>query len=171
MVRQRVDRNLLFGLVALRMRLIDRAQLVDALDDWSKDRSRTIAQILEARARLTAEQSTRIDEIITEESEEDEESVETRLVKFLTENSPTPVEATEGTACRYQVLWPHAKGGLGEIFLAEDTDLRRRVALKKIQARHAKNPVSRSRFVAEAEITGKLEHPGVVPVYRVGNRR
>ena len=71
-------------------------------------------------------------------------------------------------ASRYQVLWPHAKGGLGEVYLAEDTELHRRVALKEIQAKHAQDPVSRERFVAEAEITGNLEHPGVVPVYGLG---
>src|SRR5271165_5397383 len=73
-----------------------------------------------------------------------------------------------GMASRYRVLWAHAKGGLGEVFMAEDTELHRRVALKEIQAGHAKNPVSRGRFVAEAEITGGLEHPGVIPVYGMG---
>ena len=52
--------------------------------------------------------------------------------------------------------------------MADDTELHRRVALKEIQARHAKNPVSRRRFLAEAEITGSLEHPGVIPVYGLG---
>ena len=83
----------------------------------------------------------------------------------------TIFDESTGTASRYQVLWAHAKGGLGEVFLAEDTELHRRVALKEIQARHAKNPVSRERFVAEAEITGNLEHPGVVPVYGLGTHR
>ncbi len=42
-------------------------------------------------------------------------------------------------------------------------------ALKEIQEKHADNPDSRSRFVAEAEITGQLEHPGIVPVYGLGH--
>lgn len=46
--------------------------------------------------------------------------------------------------------------------------LGREVALKEIQARHADDPASRSRFVREAEITAGLEHPGVVPVYGLG---
>ena len=71
-------------------------------------------------------------------------------------------------APRFQVLWAHAKGGLGEVFLAEDTELNRKVALKEIQAKHANDPVSRRRFLAEAEITGNLEHPGIVPVYGLG---
>jgi serine/threonine-protein kinase len=63
---------------------------------------------------------------------------------------------------------PHAKGGLGEVFVALDEDLHREVALKEIQAGCADDPVSRQRFVREAEITGRLEHPGVVPVYGLG---
>jgi tetratricopeptide (TPR) repeat protein/tRNA A-37 threonylcarbamoyl transferase component Bud32 len=57
---------------------------------------------------------------------------------------------------------------LGEIFGANDTELRRRVALKQMQHGHAQNSSSRERFVAEAEITGNLEHPGIVPVYGLG---
>ena len=51
---------------------------------------------------------------------------------------------------------------------AEDTELHREVALKEIQESHADEPPSRARFVAEAEITGGLEHPGIVPVYGLG---
>ncbi len=69
---------------------------------------------------------------------------------------------------RYQVLRPHAKGGLGEVFVARDCELNREVALKEIQRQHADDPGSRSRFVLEAEITGGLEHPGIVPVYGLG---
>jgi tetratricopeptide (TPR) repeat protein/tRNA A-37 threonylcarbamoyl transferase component Bud32 len=69
---------------------------------------------------------------------------------------------------RYRVLRPHAKDGLGEVFVAHDEELNREVALKEIQARHADNPASRSRFLVEAEITGRLEHPGIVPIYGLG---
>jgi serine/threonine protein kinase len=54
------------------------------------------------------------------------------------------------------------------VFVAEDQELRREVALKEIQGRHAYNPASRARFLVEAEITGCLEHPGIVPVYGLG---
>jgi eukaryotic-like serine/threonine-protein kinase len=69
---------------------------------------------------------------------------------------------------RFRLLRPHARGGLGEVFVALDAELHREVALKQILERHADDPVSRQRFVAEAEITGGLEHPGVVPVYGLG---
>ena len=75
-------------------------------------------------------------------------------------------ETSAGT--RFRILRPHARGGLGKVFVAEDGELHREVALKEIQGRHADNPTSRARFVLEAEITGGLEHPGIVPVYGLG---
>ena len=52
--------------------------------------------------------------------------------------------------------------------MAEDQELHREVALKEIKKEYAREEVSRGRFVQEAEITGGLEHPGIVPVYGLG---
>src|SRR5262245_36632734 len=69
---------------------------------------------------------------------------------------------------RFRVLRPHARGGLGAVFVALDAEINREVALKQILDQHADDPTSRARFVLEAEITGGLEHPGIVPVYGLG---
>ncbi len=69
---------------------------------------------------------------------------------------------------RYRKVREHARGGLGEVFVAVDEELGREVALKEIQGNHADVPASRARFVLEAEVTGSLEHPGIVPVYGLG---
>src|SRR5262249_26164225 len=69
---------------------------------------------------------------------------------------------------RYRRLRPHARGGLGEVFVALHEELKRAVALKEIAGRLAGQPAARARFLREAEVTGKLEHPGVVPVYGLG---
>ena len=69
---------------------------------------------------------------------------------------------------RFRVLRPHARGGLGAVFVALDAELHREVALKQILDHHADDPDSRPRFLLEAEITGGLEHPGIVPVYGLG---
>jgi eukaryotic-like serine/threonine-protein kinase len=69
---------------------------------------------------------------------------------------------------RFRVLRPHAHGGLGAVFVALDAELHREVALKQILDSHADEPTSRQRFVLEAEVTGGLEHPGIVPVYGMG---
>jgi serine/threonine-protein kinase len=75
----------------------------------------------------------------------------------------------EAAAClRYRTLRLHDRGGLGEIFVAEDRELHREVALKEIRLEYAHDRNLRRRFLREGEITGRLEHPGVVPVYGMG---
>ncbi len=69
---------------------------------------------------------------------------------------------------RFKIIRPHAKGGLGEVSVALDQELNREVALKEIQKKYLSDPASRERFVQEAEITGGLQHPGIVPVYGLG---
>jgi serine/threonine-protein kinase len=70
-----------------------------------------------------------------------------------------------GAGGRYLAVRLHATGGLGEVFAAEDTELGRRVALKRVLPARADDPGSRRRFLREAAVTARLEHPGVVPVY------
>ena len=77
--------------------------------------------------------------------------------------------ATVVPESRYRRLRLHARGGLGEVFVAHDQELDREVALKEIQDHLARDPVSRSRFLVEAEVTAGLEHPGVVPVHGMGH--
>src|SRR5215471_17571967 len=59
----------------------------------------------------------------------------------------------------------HAQGGLGQVSVAWDEKLRRKVALKEIRADRSHHAVVRQRFLTEAIITGQLQHPGIVPVY------
>jgi serine/threonine-protein kinase len=81
---------------------------------------------------------------------------------------PTALGTSTSSGLRFHVLRAHARGGLGEVFVAYDEELHREVALKEIQPSHAGYEESRSRFLLEAEVTGRLEHPGVVPVYGLG---
>jgi hypothetical protein len=62
----------------------------------------------------------------------------------------------------------HAAGALGEVFLARNAELNRDVALKFLKPGRARDPESLRRFFQEAEITGRLEHPGIVPIYALG---
>lgn len=80
-----------------------------------------------------------------------------------------PLSAATSSGKRFRVLRPWREGGLGKVSVAQDEELHREVALKEIKYQHARNPASRERFLLEAEITGALEHPGIVPVYGLGN--
>lgn len=68
----------------------------------------------------------------------------------------------------YAELQFHARGGLGAVYMANDRALHREVAVKFMHERYGQDEESRARFVREAEVTGRLEHPGVVPVHGVG---
>jgi eukaryotic-like serine/threonine-protein kinase len=88
--------------------------------------------------------------------------------RAVTITQPPRESDDSGKPPRFTILRPHAKGGLGEVFVAYDEELNREVALKEIQLREDRNPDNRHRFIMEAEITGQLEHPGIVPVYGLG---
>lgn len=80
------------------------------------------------------------------------------------------IPATNGvTLGRFRILRPHAKGGLGQVSVALDQELNREVALKQLLPQRADDIASRDRFLREAEITGGLEHPGIIPVYGLGD--
>lgn len=81
----------------------------------------------------------------------------------------TLLQPASSSAGRFRILRPHARGGLGQVSVALDQELNREVALKEIQPAHADDEVSQRRFLLEAEITGGLEHPGIVPVYALGH--
>ena len=78
---------------------------------------------------------------------------------------------------RYRVLKEHARGGMGRVLLAVDTTIGRKVALKELLSglRNASGTPETAatksigeRFLREARVTGRLEHPNIVPVYEIG---
>ena len=71
-------------------------------------------------------------------------------------------------AGRYQVLGEIARGGMGVVLKARDSDLGRDLALKVLQDRHRNDQDVVRRFVEEAQIGGQLQHPGIVPVHELG---
>jgi eukaryotic-like serine/threonine-protein kinase len=77
-------------------------------------------------------------------------------------------QAKADASRRFRAIELHASGGLGEVFVARDEQLGRRVALKRIKPEMAEDEGSRNRFVDEAEVTSQLEHPNIAPVYALG---
>jgi hypothetical protein len=84
-------------------------------------------------------------------------------------NVQATLEQDEQPQVRFRILRPHAEGGLGKVSIAKDQELNREVAFKEIKLRYSRDTNARSRFLVEAEVTGGLEHPGIVPVYGLGH--
>jgi serine/threonine-protein kinase len=81
--------------------------------------------------------------------------------------SPEMPEGHDPTG-RLQLHGEIARGGMGAILQGRDTDLGRDVAVKVLLEAHAGKAELLQRFVEEAQIAGQLQHPGVVPVYELG---
>ncbi len=78
-------------------------------------------------------------------------------------------EFGSGQSGRYELLDNFARGGLGNIWRARDNAIRRDVAYKELRpGATMANPQAEERFLEEAQITGQLEHPCIVPIYDLG---
>jgi eukaryotic-like serine/threonine-protein kinase len=192
--RRGADCNLLYGMLALQMNFVGRDALLAAMQAWVFDKARPLGQILQERGQLTPERRQALDHMLAEHLKAHDDDPHKSLAAVALPDAlrddlralpDADVQASLGAATdpdatgpfvpaaapkgdRYQLLRPHAKGGLGEVFVALDRELHREVALKEIQPRYAADPGSRNRFLQEAEVTGRLEHPGIVPVYGLG---
>lgn len=86
-----------------------------------------------------------------------------RLLKKAT------VIVLESTISHYKILKKIGQGGMGEVYLAEDSRLQRKVAVKILPAAAASSPESLARFEREAKTAAALNHPNVATIYDVGS--
>jgi formylglycine-generating enzyme required for sulfatase activity/tRNA A-37 threonylcarbamoyl transferase component Bud32 len=193
------DRNLLFGILALQMDFVSRDALIAAMNAWVLEKTRPLGQVLVGHQALRPEKRELLEALVQAHLEmhgnDPEQSlaavsslrsvrqdlqqiadadvqaslVHVAAVPPLPDPDATRADTAAPATHRFPKLRPHARGALGAVFVARDEELHREVALKEIQGRHADNPESRTRFLLEAEVTGGLEHPGIVPVYSLGS--
>jgi len=82
------------------------------------------------------------------------------------------VAAQTGTKLgRYEIRSKLGEGGMGEVYLAEDTRLRRKVALKILPSELAANKDRMRRFEQEAQAAAALNHPNIAHTYEIGEER
>jgi PAS domain S-box-containing protein len=179
------DDNLLFGTLALQMGLIDAGQFVEACKLWSQDPGSPLADLLVARGWLLPADKGRVEHLLRAPRLDGSGTVAfapeasgstpaEHPIKQRAAAAPpilaNPLGPVAAPAERYVPRHIHAAGGMGRIWLARDTQLNRDVALKELRLEAGDDAGLRSRFLREAQITGQLEHPGVVPVYEVARQ-
>ena len=94
----------------------------------------------------------------------------TALAKVNNSGNPTPAENNVGAKQaedNFTILESIDQGGMGEILIAQDNELGRTVAYKKIHPHVAETPSYLGRFLMEAQVTAQLQHPNIVPVYEM----
>jgi tetratricopeptide (TPR) repeat protein len=195
-----VDRNLLFGVLAVQLGFVARERLIEATRRWVINKDQPLSEVFIRQGVISRAESQVIDSVVEkqlqrsvdarERLEQLPEFAELRdmlkilgntelrqAVELATIDSGFDAsyvtmganQARTGEAKhRFTILRPHQKGGLGSVSIALDEELNREIALKEILPSHADHDEARTRFIREAEITGALEHPGVVPVYSLG---
>jgi eukaryotic-like serine/threonine-protein kinase len=195
-----LDRNLLFAVIALQDDLIDQTQFADVCAGWAMQLERPLPDLLIERKWITDQDCKDVERKLERKVKKNQGDVratlgaaaeiEVRGVLEAIDNQqlrhsihalpparghvlletlvPPPAQRD---SLRYTLTKLHAEGGLGKIWIAHDTDLNRDVALKEIKSAATPNPESWRRFLKEAQITGQLEHPNIVPVYELARRK
>jgi serine/threonine protein kinase len=177
------DKNLLLGVIALQTNLITQEQLIDGLHAWYFDKTTSLARHLDIQGSLTAEQRAKLDLLVNANLQLHDNSAESKSPLSRVDASPyvdqyatiAPISYSKEnefgapiTGPRYSILRPHARGGLGEVFLARDETLQREVAIKELGSDRQNSSEMQARFLREARITASLEHPGIAPIYSLG---
>jgi serine/threonine-protein kinase len=192
------DRNLLFGVLALQADLLTPSRFVEACTLWADQKRTPLADLLLDRGWLSDADRADIQKLLDRKLKKHGGDARAGLAEVTTDYvrqslagvadpdvretlaGPTPppqghvLLATTAqlpeAGARYTLSRLHATGGIGRVWLAHDDRLGRDVALKELRPERAGNPVVWGRFLKEAQITGQLEHPGIVPIYELGQR-
>ena len=79
-----------------------------------------------------------------------------------------PLIEPKGYIARFTIKRSLGSGGMGEIFEAQDTDLQRTVAIKVLASRYVEDGSMKRRFLREARMASKLNHPNIATIYEIG---
>ncbi len=184
------DQNLLFGVIALQMDLLDAGRFARACTFWSADKSKSLGDVLVERGWIAPRDREEVDQMLSRRLEKFGGDARAGLVASVSPDVTSVLAEVKDEAIRkslegmcgdlelvntvttdvdqrdrYLLTRLHGEGGVGQVWVARDTELGREVALKELRNERVDSQAVRSRFIREAKITGQLQHPGIVPVY------
>ncbi len=189
----RQEEDIALAAELLQSGIVNERVISGAVSDWSIHGSVSLAQHLVGRGILTDEQITAIKQGAAGRVDRARRSIagssempaagksmllatlerldgSGRVAKLLgvtvaARGGDDDARAAEG---RYELIRKLGQGGLGRVWLARDVHLNRHVALKEISHASGNTEAIVERFKREAEITGRLDHPSIVPIYQLG---
>ena len=183
------DRNLLFAVLALQDDILSREDFVRVCSLWAGDTDQSIAALMAQEGMLTPQDQGLVEARLERKLRHRGGDLRQSLAECLgadirqslggaldpatLASLPDRLAAlgemglTPGS-WRYRLTRTHGMGGLGVVSVAEDAALDRNVAVKQLRPERVLDPMAVERFVREARITGRLQHPNIVPVYELG---
>jgi hypothetical protein len=189
----RQEEDIAFAAELLQSGIVNERETASAVSDWSIHGSISLAQHLESRGLLTVEQIDKLRQSATCRVERARRSVaggsdmpaagssmllatlerldgSGQVAKLLgitiaARSGDHDARVLEG---RFEIIRKLGQGGLGRVWLARDVNLNRHVALKEISHVSGMTEMVVERFKHEAKITGRLDHPSIVPIYQLG---
>ncbi len=170
----RADQAWELGTFACRADLIDLSQLGDAIGLLAKSPGDSLLDVLIQLGHLNEQDISLLMALWTQRDSESSRSTarKSKLEMWERESQGRPSTLDRSAISisdqRFEILEPIARGGLGQVSLALDSQLNRKVAVKSMLPKNRNDAISQHRFLFEAEITGELEHPAIVPIYGVG---
>lgn len=146
---------------------------VGGVDEYSVENNQT--RVTDGRSRATlggssVDRSTAIGSIASNAAEaaSNNQLEKTLVIQPRILRSDNVEDLGHGDRSDYDLLRKLGEGGMGVVFSARQQSIRRVVALKMLKARNTHEVRQRENFLAEAVITGDLEHPNIVPIYDLG---
>ncbi|MCY2999306.1 MAG: serine/threonine-protein kinase, partial [Planctomycetota bacterium] len=190
------DRNFLFALVAYQNGYVTVEQFFEASQAWNRDPKLDIGGILVERKFLDEVERYNIQGIVEDrlrrqggldnslsfvvengsmpEGQDLPEDWQKRIEEItkIVPDGPRSAAASKAPRMpsihRYVFRKPIGEGGQGIVWEVDDTELGRRIALKKVHPKHANDPLHSGMLIEESRNTGRLDHAGIVPVYDLG---
>lgn len=190
-----LHRELLFGVVAAQFEFITQQQFLAVCAEWCATKSDSVGEMLVARNWIEEEDRVAIDALHRRKIAKHRGNAPAALlassdglIRNIIRNSQSPEisrsldgiagepdgdggEAFNRISRQSRFNWTrlHRAGGLGHIWLADDTELGRTVAIKTLPP-DQRSPAAMQMLLNEARIAARLEHPNIVPIYEVGRR-
>ena len=186
------ETDTLLAMAALEGGLVSEQELINALEEWKPPHPGSLGDYLLEKGCLTESKLAQLHTPLQQQEEKlgsvqgrrDFEAklsrspaltrvslrVQTKGHQVTTSDNSVEDDAPKSRqlVSRFTLIRKLGQGGLGTVWLARDEKLRRNVAIKEMSSTAAENPKAWQRFHREAEITGFLEHPNVVPIYQFG---
>lgn len=147
-------------------------QLVDAALDSSGGDARRVLELIGGSDPLGEAFANTI--VLSDDAEGPTIKIVARRGPDEATGADSTIRASKEEPGRYQTVREYARGGMGRVMLVHDSFLGRDIALKELlpdlSAPGHISPSNVARFLQEARITGRLEHPSIVPVHEIGFR-